>query len=157
MGFCRFLLYCLAAAAANSNITPVILQLGAVLGLYVAGITYLARGESKSGKPVYWPMIWLIMPFVVGVETCFVRHADPAYEVLPLLVFGLGQVGWVAWLLDPLWHGTDRSIGRVVSGLLAGIVLVDALLLVPFGGWLGLWVLPFFPLALRLQRVIPAT
>ena len=145
MGFCRFLLYPLAASAANAALQPHICLLGAALGLYVAGITYLARGESRPGKPVRWAIIWLVLPVALAIEIFFQRPVYLNENILPLLLFSLGLLGWQAWLLIPFWRGTNRSIGRVVSGLLAAIVLVDALLLVPLrrmGGTLDSSALP---------------
>jgi hypothetical protein len=45
----------------------------------------------------------------------------------------------------------------VVSGLLAGIVLVDIIAVTPHLELQAAWFLPLFFLALLLQRVIPAT
>jgi hypothetical protein len=63
----------------------------------------------------------------------------------------------MSWLLIPLWRGILPSIGRVVAGLLAGIVLVDAIAAAPALGLQAAWLLLLFPLALVLQRIIPAT
>jgi hypothetical protein len=165
MGTCRFLLYPLAASAVRANIPWYVLVLGATLGFYVAGITYLARGESRPEKPARWALLLLLLPVAVSVGIwLFVDIAVyPRYPFLPtrwpaLLFFGLLFLSWTAWLLIPLWRKTNPSIGRVVSGLLAGIVLVDALMStpVPFV-WYGAWFMPLFILALLLQRVIPAT
>jgi hypothetical protein len=46
---------------------------------------------------------------------------------------------------------------RLVSGLLAAIVLVDMIALSQVPGTLAPLLLPFFLLALLLQRIIPAT
>ena len=45
-------------------------------------------------------------------------------DFLPLILRLCFSLDGVAWLI-PLWRGNKPSIGRVVSGLLAGIVLVD--------------------------------
>ena len=60
-------------------------------------------------------------------------------------------------MLVPLWRKTNPSIGRTVSGLLAGIVLVDMMAVVPLVGSYGVVLFPLFALALLLQRVVPAT
>jgi len=82
---------------------------------------------------------------------------DNPLPVLPVVLICLLQLYWMAWLLIPLWRKTKPSIGRVVSGLLAGIVLVDMIALVPLVGPLGVVLFPLFALALLLQRIIPAT
>ncbi|HWI56086.1 MAG TPA: hypothetical protein VNZ22_02580, partial [Bacillota bacterium] len=72
-----------------------------------------------------------------------------------LLVFLTG--GWIVWCLRYGFSRTKPEFSQGVSGLLAGIVLVDALAVpasdpIHWGIFAGL-----FALALLLQRVIPAT
>ena len=64
---------------------------------------------------------------------------------------------WMGWLLMPLWCAGNRSIGRVVAGLLAGIVLVDLLAVTSLSGLRAAWFLLLFAFALVWQRSIPAT
>jgi 4-hydroxybenzoate polyprenyltransferase len=182
MGACRYLLYFVAALSwfnpgypfvrLNDLLEPWNWQIqdgdwqcaqyvlpGALsLGLYVAGITYLARGESRPGAPTRWALLLLLLPVGCGIALTF---APPNYNhfgpLLPLTMACLLQLGWMAWLLIPLWRKTNPSIGRVVSGLLAGIVLVDMIAATPHMGWSTAWFLLLFVLALLLQRIIPAT
>jgi 4-hydroxybenzoate polyprenyltransferase len=159
MGFCRFLLYPLAASASESfsiwqyvAAWPYVCMTGAALGLYVAGITYLARGESRPGKPARWALLLLVTPIVLALNIGAPRFLFPE-----ILLASLVLVAWMAWLLIPLWRKTNPSIGRVVSGLLAGIVLVDILAVVPFFELQAAWFLLLFFFALLLQRFVPAT
>jgi 4-hydroxybenzoate polyprenyltransferase len=182
MGGCRALLYFAAALSwFNPNYPPsglydlaspwnwqisdrdrqcalYVLPEAVSLGLYVAGITYLARGESRLGAPTRWALFLLLMPVGTGIALTF---APPAYNhfgpLLPLTTACLAQLVWMAWLLIPFWRKTKPSIGRVVSGLLAGIVLVDMIAAAPHLGWSTAWFLLLFLLALLLQRLIPAT
>jgi hypothetical protein len=69
--------------------------------------------------------------------------------------------GWVIWCLTHTFAGRKPRIGKTVSGLLAGIVLVDLLAVV--GGLAdgapqlaGVFAL-LFVLALFFQKFIPAT
>jgi len=202
MGACRFLLYPLAASAfiyqgvltekfAYVDHSPLSLSevamratLGIVpaavpLGIYVAGITYLARGESRPGKPTRWALLLLFLPLVFACGTYVwwnsslqppapyftsfplsIDYGNTPYRHVPcmpvVLICGL-QLYWMAWLLVPFWRKTNPSISRIVSGLLAGIVLVDMLALAPAIGPLGVILFPLFLLALLLQRFIPAT
>lgn len=154
MGVCRFLLYLLSAAAAVvPSLLGYVVPAGIALASYVIGITYLARGESRPEKPARWSLGLLLLPVMISVGF-FVSY--PLHDTRPLF-FCLLLIGWMAWLLIPLWRGTNRSIGRVVSGLLAGIVLVDAIAVAPALGFHAAWFLILFILALLLQRVIPAT
>ena len=158
MGFCRFLLYPLAASANVPCSLPgyfvfAAVPAGIALGLYVTGITYLAKGESRPEKPTRWALILLLSPIglSLGLGVGFYGEFNPEFFYCLLLL------GWMAWLLVPLWRKTNRSIGRVVSGLLAGIVLVDMIAVASVLSFQPAWLLPLFVLALLLQRIIPAT
>jgi 4-hydroxybenzoate polyprenyltransferase len=151
MAACRFLLYPLAASAVAGIVTTSVLLAAGALALYVAGITYLARGESRPQKPSRWPLVLLLLPVIAP----FLTH-PPQIQPAPFAASALLLI-WMGWLLIPLWRKTNPSIGRVVSGLLAGIVLVDAIAIAPVFGFHAAWFLILFALALLLQRVIPAT
>jgi 4-hydroxybenzoate polyprenyltransferase len=153
MGACRFLLYPLAASTISAEIPSFVLLWGATLGLYVAGITYLARGESRPEKPARWALLLLLLPVAAPVEIYYVRNL----QFFPFLFSCLLFLGWMAWLLIPLWRKTNHSIGRVISGLLAGIVLVDFIVTSLVLGFEAAYLLLFFVLALLLQGIIPAT
>jgi len=154
MGVCRFLLYPLAASVVvNLRVLGYVIPAALALGLYVAGITYLARGESRPDKPARWALLFLVSPIFVSVAF-FIEWPFHDGRPLPFCVLLLA---WMAWLLVPFWLGKNRSIGRLVSGLLAGIVLVDMIAVAPVLGLASITLLPLFLLALLLQRVIPAT
>ncbi len=153
MGFCRFLLYFLAPSISPGRVGWTVVGTdAAALGLYVAGITYLARGESRPGKRVRWAVLLLLAPVVLPIISGL-----PKDLFLQWLFASALLLGWMAWLLVPLWRKTKPSIGRVVGGLLAGIVLVDIVAITPVIGFEAALFLPLFLLALLLQRIIPAT
>ena len=138
------------------------------LGLYVAGISYLARGESRPGKTTRWPLLLLLLAVVVlaviygilihSLHWLLVQNPHEYLLVLVrLLVPWLFLPAWMAWLLIPFWRKTNPSIGRVVSGLLAGIVLLDMIVVALQVGPYAIILFPLFILALLLQRIIPAT
>ena len=181
MGACRCLLYLLAFSAfresfyfstvdgswwndafdyIRSDFLPMTLDLirffpaAIPLGLYIAGITYLARGESRPQKPTRWALVLLFVPVVFAY--CVRAGSNIPYAPWLLPAFCLLQIIWMAWLLIPFWRKSAPSIGRIVSGLIAGIVLVDMIALLPTGP-LGIVLLPLFAFALLLQRIIPAT
>jgi hypothetical protein len=154
MGLCRFLLYPLAATAAAPFYFPAyVMWAGAALGLYVAGITWLARGESRPGLPTRWALLLLAAPVALSVTFCLTSH----YPIAQSLFYCALLIVWVLSLLVPLWRKTKPSIGRVVSGLLAGIVLVDMVAIAPGMAFPTASLVPLFVLALLLQRIIPAT
>jgi hypothetical protein len=151
MAFCRFLLYPLAASAVAGAVPLHVLLAATALGAYVAGITYLARGESRPEKSNRWALLLLLAPLALAWASNLSQPSLPSLMAMPLFLF------WMAWLLIPLVRRTNPSIGRVVAGLLAGIVLVDVLAVAPLLGTRAAWFLVLFGLALLLQRVIPAT
>jgi hypothetical protein len=181
MGLCRALLYVGGMTAVRGIevfsqarlLWPQYLM-AITLGVYVAGITYFARGESRPQKPTRWALALLLLPvFVqVGIHILYPSHIPLSsyFQAWPWelwfpwsmwltfwIPYCLVLIGWMAWLLVPFWRRKKPSIGRVVSGLLAGIVFVDMI------GWSGApnavppLLLPLFLLALLLQRIIPAT
>ena len=154
MGTCRFLLYPMAISTVGTEVAYSFFW-GAVLGFYVAGISYFARGESRAEKPIRWALLLLLLPVAVPLGLSVLDPPPPAIFMRYSLSFLL-FLSWIAWLLIPLWRKTNRSIGRVVSGLLAGIVLVDVIALAPLAEP-AIALFPLFILALLLQRVIPAT
>jgi 4-hydroxybenzoate polyprenyltransferase len=154
MGFCRFLLYPLAATAAAPFYFPAyVWWAGAALGLYVAGITYLAQGESRPGRPTRWALLLLAIPVILSIIFCLAS----GYPILQPLFYCALIVVWTLALLIPFWRKTKPSIGRVVSGLLAGIVLVDMVAISPGMAFPTAALAPLFVAALLLQRIIPAT
>lgn len=150
MAACRFGLYPLGASVATGGrVGALPLAGGLVLALYVAGITYLARVESLPGEhPPRWPWALLAAPFAGWVFVT--RHSSgPPYTHLPLL----WPLGFWLWRASRLIHRGRPPIGD----LLAGIVLVD-LLLLPSPTPLRLATFAGLFIAARvLQRVIPAT
>ena len=157
MAGCRFFLYPLAASVSAGGTVPLALVGGAVLAVYVAGITYLARGESLPGEtPPRWPWLLLLTPLLGWAD---VARSAAAYDprVSWLLLWPFGSRLWQAWR-QAARVAFDGSRGRPPIGeLLAAIPLVD-LLLSPSLDVLRLAAFVCLFVAARLfQRIIPAT
>jgi 4-hydroxybenzoate polyprenyltransferase len=152
MAACRFFLYLVAASVAIHGVAGLVIWSALALGAYIIGLSFLARTESTKGALSYWPCYLLLMPIVLGI---FVN--GPGYQSRALalsLVVGL----WVTRCLTFALWTSEPNVGRAVSGLLAGIVLVD--LLAVCGGesvWIGLIFVVLFLAALLFQRFVPAT
>jgi hypothetical protein len=151
MAACRFLLYLLAAAAGAAGVTGLAIWSGLALALYVVGLSYIARKESARGPVRFWPVLPLLAPIVLAAVV------NAGESRLPAALCALLSVGWgLHCLRDTYWTATV-SVGRTVSGLLAGICLVDVLALA--GGSVltaGAFLL-LFGAALLGQRYVPAT
>lgn len=150
MGVCRMLVY-VTAGFAVSAVLPAELYVAAVVLLcYLIGLTYAAKQEHLNRLGAAWPLAFLAVPLVYGAS--LVPAAPPV--LLPLVLL-------LAWILRALFLLRRRSRGdvpRAVISLIAGISLVDALLLSAAG-------LPVFAalafaaflLTLALQRWVSGT
>jgi len=155
MAICRLFLILLSASAAEeggvSGGTFLSVWSALVLAAYIVGLSYLARNESTRAPLRYWPCVLLAAPVVLAL----VVNQD-GFQQRGFL-FSLVFVLWTLISLRHVFWASQPNVGRTVSGLLAGIVLVD--LLAVGGGTLaaGIIFAGLFILALLFQRVIPAT
>lgn len=151
MGICRFFVYVIAAAVGVSGVTGWAIWCGLALGAYVTGLSFVARRESARGPMQYWPLILLAVPILLAL----IMNAGPFRPPALLLaaIFGL----WVLRCLRHTLWSPVRRVGRTVSGLLAGIVLVDWLAIADAPLELSFVFLGLFLAALLLQRFVPAT
>jgi 4-hydroxybenzoate polyprenyltransferase len=151
MALCRFLLYLLAAAATPHRISGWVIWSGLALALYVVGLSYIARKESARGQLQAWPAWLLAAPFLLA----WVVNPDGYRAQALLLCLLLG--GWIGYCLRSTYWMETVSIGRTVSGLLAGICLVDLLAVAGDSLPATLAFVALFGLALLGQRFVPAT
>jgi 4-hydroxybenzoate polyprenyltransferase len=153
MGLCRFLLYVVAASTGLTGVTGISIWCGLALTAYVIGLSYLARRESTPGRPSlrYAPLILLAVPPALALAI----NQGPLREKTLLLsaIFIL----WVVLRLRPTFWSNMPNLGRTVSGLLAGIVLVDWLAVPDAPRELGFVFLGLFIAANLFQRIVPAT
>lgn len=150
MALCRFLLYVVAAAATFQNVSDPVIWHGLALAAYILGLSFLARTESAQRRASSWPLLLLIAPLVANV------WVNPGRTVLSWLASAILS----AWLLRCLRGCFGRSqvnVGRVVAGLLAGIVWVDCSAVAQLTPGVVVVFSGLFCLALLLQRKIPAT
>jgi hypothetical protein len=151
MAACRFLVIMIASAAAANGIVGLSCWTGLVLGSYIVGLSYLARKESAPGALQYWPCIFLAAPLVLAI---IINRGS--YQTRGLILAGL-VLFWVIRSLRFTYGSSQINIGRSVSGLLAGIVLVDLLSTGGLDPTHNLTFAGLFLLALVFQRMVPAT
>jgi 4-hydroxybenzoate polyprenyltransferase len=150
MALCRFLLYVTAASAAPGGITAPVLLFGAVLAIYIVGVSVLARHESTDTRFNYAAAPLLFTPAIAALWTIAGRQ-------MPLqALFAAGFVAWLLWCLQPVLAKRPAALGRAVPGLLAGIILVD-LLAARHAGTTSIVFPLLFASALILQKLVPAT
>ncbi|MBN2507675.1 MAG: UbiA family prenyltransferase [Verrucomicrobia bacterium] len=149
MGAARSLLILLAASTGRDGMTGFALWSALALGSYVVGLSYLARKESIRTPVQPWPCLWLAPPVVLAL---IVNRGPHFWQGLAL---GGALSIWVVYCLRDTFWTAQRNLGRSVSGLLAGIVLVD-LLAVCGGTWAtALMFVGLFGMTLGLQRFVP--
>ncbi len=125
MGACRVLVYVTAAFAATSEPTMRPLLMGAAaLFAYLMGLTYVAKQENLDRIANLWPLTLLAVPFVVT--------ASSAFEPVSTVLF-VGLFVWVVSAIRLLMRGGRGTIPKVVVRLIAGVSLVDALLIAKAG------------------------
>ena len=151
MALCRLFLFLAAAAAGTYGINGFAVWNSIVLACYIIGLSYIAKQESSLGLLRFWPSVFMAAPVVLA---WIVNDHD--YK-LSGVWFSALLLGWVIWCLRFTFWSPERNIGRTVSGLLAGIVLVDLLAIAGGSPVLTLTFLLFFGLALAFQKFIPAT
>jgi 4-hydroxybenzoate polyprenyltransferase len=154
MAACRFFLVLLAASAAEGGVTggaSLSIWTGLILAAYIMGLSYLARNESTHAPLRYWPCGLLAAPVVLALVV-----NQGAFQQRGFL-FSVVFIIWTLLSLRHVFWSPQPNVGRTVSGLLAGIVLVDLLAVGGGTGAVGIIFAALFVLALLFQRFIPAT
>ncbi len=152
MGLCRFWVYVIAGTIGQDDYNGWPIWYGVALALYIVGLSYVARRESFRGPVPYWPLIFLAAPVVLA----FLINVDAARK--PAIILSVVLVCWILRCVRSVFFGGEMGVGRIVSGLLAGIIFVDWLALasqcpIP----LAVIFVILFVATLALQRFIPAT
>ena len=108
------------------------LYLGALLLLcYLIGLTYVAKQETLGEVRNLWPLLFLAAPVIYGFKIA----PGSSSGALSLLLF-------VAWTGVALWFLKRRGPGdvpRAVISLIAGISLLDAVLIAGAGAYGVAW------------------
>jgi 4-hydroxybenzoate polyprenyltransferase len=152
MGACRFWIYVIAGSTAGGGLNGWPIWCGVALALYVAGLSHMARVESSRATVPRWPFALLVAPAFLALLM------DPGENRVPALWLSLILVLWIARCVRPMFQGGQVNVGRIVSGLLAGIVFVDWLAVAPgCPPQLNVVFLILFGATLGLQRFVPAT
>jgi 4-hydroxybenzoate polyprenyltransferase len=92
-----------------------------VLLSYLIGLSYVAKQENLAVFRNAWPLLFLFAPFVYGTRALIGGWVG----ALVFLVFLL----WVGSAVALLRRGGRGNIPRAVVRLIAGISLLDALLI----------------------------
>lgn len=122
MGACRALVYVVAAIAVAGALDGEVLVPAGLLGLYVVGLTQVAKAEG-TGLAARWPVLAVLAPAAWWLQDA----GDPAVALL--------LVAFVAWAVAALRAVlARRAVGVGVVRLIAGVALLDAVVVAASGG-----------------------
>ncbi len=152
MALCRLMVYITVFLAFSvQSLSPLLIP-GSLLVLYVIGLSYIARTENKPSATNVSIMATLFLPTVYFTVQ---QLRQVQWVTLPLI---LCFTIWVAYSVTFTFRSPKRQVGRTVGQLIAGISLLDALVLATAGSPLGvLLALAAFGLTLSLQRYVRGT
>ncbi len=149
MGLARALVYLVAGVAVAGSIPLSLLAGAVVLTAYLIGLTYVAKQETLGRVRNLWPLVFLSAPFL---------YTAPAVAASPAgAAIYLGFLTWVIYALTLLIR-SPRRIPRAVVSLIAGIALLDALLIALHGAPTLAWAaVGGFAATLALQKLVSGT
>ncbi len=149
MGGTRVLVYVVAFLAFSTNWTTEATLWCIAMLVYVAGLTSIAKTEHGPAGIRYWPVASLFVPPVLALA----REINFGTVILSVLL-----VVWIAFSLTFVFDKDRRSIGRSIAQLIAGIALVDALVLATHEAWWGVGIaIVAFAATVYLQRWVRGT
>ncbi len=151
MALCRAMIYLIAAKSVGGVLGADTFWGIVVLLGYLIGLTYVAKQENLTAMQNLWPLAFLAAPFLYTIPVAL--HSG--------LVAGVWIVflAWVLYALSFILRTEGRSIPRCVISLIAGVSLLDALLIAQATGGVA-WTAAAaagFALTLFLQRYITGT
>jgi 4-hydroxybenzoate polyprenyltransferase len=152
MGLCRFWVYVIAGSAGAAGLNGWPIWCGSALAFYIVGLSYVARRESFRGPIPLWPLWLMAAPVIMAMLMDAGSNRTPAGWISLVLVL------WIAFCTRPIFQSGEMNVGRIVSGLLAGIVFVDWLAVAPqCPRELSFAFLVLFGATILLQQFVPAT
>lgn len=152
MGACRAGLYATAALTVSGKLGSNVIIGAASLWLYIVGLTHIARFENGSVMARTWVAAFVLSPLVASAPSIVAQR-----NALAALCF-LALLGWSLRSMSFALRGGKGQIPRAVVTLIAGVSLVDALVISLHGTPYGvLAALGCFLITLKWQRRIPGT
>ncbi len=151
MAACRFFLYLVAASTAVHGVIGAAVWSGLALACYIVGLSFLARKETTGTTVNYWPCLFLGAPIFLAMLV------NPGVYRENALLLSAALLLWIIRALRFAFRVAERNIGRTISALLAGIVLVDLLAVADVSHGFACVFIVLLLLALLFQRFVPAT
>jgi hypothetical protein len=150
MGLCRMLVYMIAALAVVARPGIDVYAGACVLLCYLCGLTYAAKKEHLNHLDHAWPLGLLGVPILYGAWFALARPM----VLLPLALLSV----WTLMAVRRLVRRAPGDVLTAVVALLAGISLLDAVILAGYGQFTQMALaLAAFALTLGLQDWISGT
>lgn len=124
MGLCRAAVYTTAGLGAGGSLRGPLVTGALLLAAYVVGLTFVARQENRTSYRAGGTLLLIFSP----VAASFANAAMSGVAWAALASF----IAWVLVALRPLFSGSP-VVPRAVVRLIAGISLVDGLLMAAAG------------------------
>jgi 4-hydroxybenzoate polyprenyltransferase len=118
---CRLLFYLMGASVGVIGITGQSIWCGLALAIYVVGVSYLPHQRDATGPQRHWPMLLMGVPIFLALIM-----DDNGSRQAGLLLSAVLAL-WTARCLRPALWSAEQDFPRAVTGLVAGIALVDLL------------------------------
>jgi hypothetical protein len=124
MAACRVMVYVTAFVSFAWPLNERLLTASIIMVLYMVGLTAIAKSEVRPKMTGYWPASILL--------------AGPIFFALrspSMLVFALAGalVAWTLISLQTVYRPEERNIGAAIANLIAGISILDALVMASAG------------------------
>jgi 4-hydroxybenzoate polyprenyltransferase len=144
----RVLVYVTAALSARALLSLDLAWGALMLLCYLIGLTYVAKQENLRELRALWPLLFLAAPFG------YVRALGSPAGIALYVALAL----WLGFSLSFLFDARRHNVKRAVTQLIAGISLLDGLIVAANGAPVlaGACVLGFAA-TLFLQRFVPGT
>ena len=166
MAICRLLVY-VTACLAFAWPPPLMLAIaGGLLVLHLVGLTAIAKSEARPSMTGYWPAVLLLIAplyFLLQAPGWLVQTPGPPAQAAGLPaqvpVLAVADAVWLLTSMRLIYRPAPRRIGAAVARLIAGISVLDLLILAALAApplFLALALLAF-GLTLLLQRYIEGT
>lgn len=150
MGACRVMIYVGVSFAVGRSLEPPLVLGALALWCHLIGLTYAAKQEALNRLTRVWPLAFLSAPLIYGATLAW---REPL--VWPFVVLHGVWAGRALWLLR---SGPGRSVPGAVVRLIAGISLLDAMLVAASGAPAWAVGAAFGCVLTRvLQRYVPGT